>query len=214
LGKMRDAAESTTNVCFPDRRRPVTSDGKLFWMPARLFSVREGVALAKTKISGTEVSLDHGFVPRHSRAITRPLIAAGATIAGLTVWETWDVFGTGVQELTTGVFGVQVTIDTSSAGFTTLPNYFAALQGSFVSADNQGNQSITALYLDHIDQPTINGFVFRFVLSILASSTGRGSAFEQIGLRDFLTQAGAYVSWLGIEPVRTVASSIQQIRLE
>src|SRR5215472_12239728 len=62
----RHASESTVNVCVPSDRNPVTSDVRLSWVPARLFSVREGVALAKTKITGSQVTLDDDFVPRHS----------------------------------------------------------------------------------------------------------------------------------------------------
>jgi hypothetical protein len=193
------AATDLVGACFPNGTRVTARDVELFWLPAEDFSVQEGVRLAKTKVKDGAVSLDD-FTRRHSTALSRPRIATGATIPGATTWEVWDVRGTGEQELEGGVFGVQVRIDTSSAGFTTGPRYFASLQRSLLVQDEEKNPTVMGLHLDHIDGVAIDGFVFRFLIKVLKLSGEEAEPERDI--REFLQQQKAYVSWLGIEPVR------------
>jgi hypothetical protein len=93
---------------------------------------------------------------------------------------------------------VQVRINTSSAGFTRPPLYFASLQGRlFVPDDGTGKKSI-AFHLHHIDEVTIKGFVFRFII-VLLQLTPDGTARPVGEVRKFLERRQAYIEWLAIE---------------
>ena len=161
----------------------------LAWVPVKHFSSRDGVALAQTEINGGAVSLKPEFVQRQTRALARPRIASGTTIPGATIWENWDV--SGWLEI---VPGVQVRIDTSSAGFTTVPAYFASLQGGLT----ERNLNTISLHLDHIDEATPNGFVFR--VAVMPFIRFPPEPLEPIpDLRKFFGERKAYVSWLAVE---------------
>lgn len=194
-------APEMLGACFPNVYTVAARDTELVWLAVEGFSVRDGVRLAKTKINNKTVSHDTDFVQRHSIALSRPRIASGATIPGATTWQIWNVMGRSEQAVRGGVFALQVKLDTSSAGFTTPPAYFASLQGPLVVRADKKSLTAIALHFDHVDQATINSFVFRFLVVVFDPVAGELSEPEG-DIRKFLQQQKAYVSWLGIEPSR------------
>ncbi len=96
------------------------------------------------------------------------------TIPGATNWKS---YGNGF---------IYLDIDTSSAGFTSIPLYFASLGGSSCQWEEDG---ITAIY-----SPTSTGFRI-----YLRSDTGRSVTPE------FANQNGWYVQWIGVPKTETKA---------
>ena len=177
----------------------VAKDTELVWLPVEGFTVRDGVGLARTKVVGASVRLDDAFLARQSRPLARPHIASGATIPGATTWEVWDVKRSAGREAPENVFGLQVRIDTSSAGFTTIPAYFASLQGALSRLGAQGGETTICLHLDHIDEVAIDGFTFRFFITVFGLAPGT-SPLPKTEERSFLQAQKAYVSWLAVGP--------------
>ena len=185
--------EPMAHGCFNKHPSMPGRNAELVWIPAKDFSFRDGVALARTKGGDRSRELDETFVPRHARPLARPRIVTGATIPGATTWEVWDP-----SSLTSDASGVQVRIDTSRAGFTRPPLYFASLQGTLFIPGGVKDKTIIAFHLDHIDEVTIKGFVFRFIIVLLhLTPDGRPRAVGEV--RKFLEQQQAYIEWLAIE---------------
>jgi hypothetical protein len=133
----------------------------LEWLPAP--APKDGVVIALW--DGDNLSQDTPPVT-FARVMARPHVATGSSIPGGTAWQTWRE---GER-----VLGLTVSVDTSAAGFTQTPCYFAWLCGSlwdpslldgvlrrrsplFAWTVMQG----LALHFDHIDQPTERGFLYR-----------------------------------------------------
>jgi len=180
-------------ACFPVKTSAGAKDIDFVWITEDKFAVRDGVALARVDEAG---ELDDSFVVRQSRPLARPRIASGATIPGATTWEVWDLKQTKIAD---DIGSLQVRIDTSSVGFTRAPAYFAQLQGPVIFQDKQSKELAISLHLDHIDEASVNGFVFRFFIAFLKITTD-GELRPETDLRGFLQQQNAYVSWLGVEP--------------
>jgi hypothetical protein len=92
---------------------------------------------------------------------------------------------------------VRVKIDTSSAGFTTVPEYFASLQGPLTVIDAAGAVRVLCLYFDHIETTRIDEFVFSFFI-VVAGLSG-GSVERERQIQKFLNQQRVYVSWLAVQ---------------
>jgi hypothetical protein len=106
--------------------------------------------------------------------------------------------------------GVQTTIDTSAAGFTEIPEYFAWLEDSIWNARSM--QLIPAL-LPSLDDVCINSFTFRLNLfqpPPVNATFARGSAAaatvpsitlvqDSSSFAVFAQQQQLYVAWLGCQ---------------
>ena len=92
-------------------------DVSLTWQPQGAPVSMNGVAIARILPGTPSPLLDPAFRPVVARPLARPQLASGQTIPGDTAWESWEE-----NEITVGV---QSVVDTSAAGFTTTPNYFA-----------------------------------------------------------------------------------------
>lgn len=185
--------EPTAHGCFNKHTSSKGGNAELVWVPVKDFSFRDGVPLARTTGGDHSSELDRTFVPRHARPLARPRIATGATIPGATIWEVWDP-----SAIQTIASGVQVRIDTSSAGFTRPPLYFASLHGTLFVPGGAQDKTTVSFHLDHIDDVTIKGFVFRFIIAIVQfAPDGEGTPVSEV--RKFLEQQQAYVEWLAIE---------------
>jgi hypothetical protein len=139
------------------------------------------------------------FIPRLARAIARPRIGSGTTVPGATSWTPWRV-NDGSQQI---IVGYQVEIDTSSAGFTEIPCYFAWLQGSSWSSPK--GQFLFASF-GHISKVSVERLTFNLWLpSILIWDLPSIETTNQALDTEFLTfaqQQKLYVSWLGIQPLQ------------
>jgi len=96
----------------------------LQWQPQRAPMANDAVAIAR--LLPAPPRLDPEFRPVIARPLARPQIVAGETVPGDTAWETWEDKTTiGLQSERKTTIGLQSIVDTSAAGFTTTPNYFA-----------------------------------------------------------------------------------------
>jgi hypothetical protein len=183
---------AAADVCSPFGASLAAANTELVWLPERGFSFRDGVPLALT-IVGLTITLNSAFVVPAARALSRPRIAHGTTIPGATSWKPSSLTLPGISS----IVDVQVIIDTSSAGFTTPPEYFATLQGPLTTLDARGAIQSLCIHLDHIEKITIEGFVFRFFALVRVRAT-----FDPVSqIQKFLNQQKAYVSWVGLERV-------------
>jgi len=124
--------------------------------------------------AGHELSpvLDARFIVRRARGFTRPRIGSGQTVPGDTAWELWTetiVNANGAK--TDADLGIQVTIDTSGAGFTEVPCYFAWLEGTLW---NQIHLNFFPVPIIHLDHEATNRFRLRLWMpSIITVLGGR-----------------------------------------
>jgi hypothetical protein len=160
------------------------------------------------------VELDEDFRPPVSRPLARPRIGSGVTVPGDTAWELWSE--TALRVITAPVpvrvdIGIQVTIDTSGAGFTSdadaagktiPPCYFAWLQGQ-LWGPGFGSSLFFPVLLDHIANASFKQFTFRLWMPVVnavigarlrSSNAGFGAEFLNYARRQKL-----YVCWLGIQ---------------
>lgn len=148
-------------------------------------------------LSQNTPSLSSDFIPRLARAIARPRIGSGTTIPGATAWTPW-MASNGSQPI---LLGYQVEIDTSSAGFTEIPCYFAWLQGSSWSSPK--GQFLFASF-GHISKVSTEQLIFNLWLPLIYTwdllpikTTNQGLDTEFLA---FAQQQKLFVSWLGIQP--------------
>jgi hypothetical protein len=159
-------------------------------------------------------SLDPNFVTPRGRPIARPRIGSGHTRPGQTEWEVWAETFTGAKlNKFSAPLGVQVTIDTSAAGFTEEPVYFAWLEvgeqeslGPGVKAGlwSQNNTEFFPVPLAHVASSSITQFRFRLwlprVIAVIGARAARAAnknfAAEFL---NFARRQRLYVCWLGIQ---------------
>ncbi len=157
------------------------------WKPSEQATSADGVPVARVTYDRGQPLLDSLFVTPASRPIAKPYLANGATVPGGTVWTAWKVGGVG-NEIT---IGLQTVVDTSEAGFTRTPCYFAWLQG--VDANLAELRQASVIFTSIAD-PAPNHFTFRILVpSQVAAFEARAAAVRRA---PFL----AYVCWLGCEP--------------
>lgn len=192
--------ERLAAVCGPNSSRPGFVE--FIWRTKQSFCFTDGVALADLQIVKGEKSLKLLQRPS-SRPLARPLLASGATVPGNTPWELW----TPATDANRGqiVLGVQTTIDTSAAGFTDAPCYFAWLQGPVFRP--QTRQIVLALF-PNIAEETVNSFVFRLALPVgrrhrvAALFAAAQQSVPFVTADDFplfAHQQHLYVSWIGCQ---------------
>ena len=204
----RDSDPVTAACCFCCGGHS-SGNIEFVWTDSRRISPQDGVPLGQVRAAGINRGRFSGFrTPPRRRALARPHLATGSTVPGNTSWEPWDFTPpfSNVAAVFPIEIGVQTTIDTSAAGFTQIPQYFAWLQGSVWNAATV--QLVPAL-LPSIANESLDSFIFRLILMV----PGSGVIFEEgstappaepINLiqsaddfADFAQQQGLYVAWLG-----------------
>lgn len=189
--------EDLTAVCWTAAESATPGFVEFGWKPKTDFIYSEGVPLGELVVQTGEKSIVQVTNPA-ARPLARPLFASGTTVPGNTPWELWS-YEFGDRDL---VIGVQTTIDTSAAGFTDAPCYFAWLQGPVFSPQTQ--RIAPALYTS-IAAETVNSFVFRIALpgprQMLMRSRAlygeRYVAASEFAL--FARQQKLYVNWVGCQ---------------
>lgn len=193
--------ESVSGVCYTNSGPLRPEFVEFVWKhPEQCFSsVTDGVQLAKlTVLDGRKtVSLE----PQASvRPLARPQLGSGSTVPGNTSWEIWT---SGLEE--TDDFGVQTTIDTSAAGFTDAPCYFAWLQGNLF---NPNPPTLANALFTSIAEETVNSFVFRIAfpqlqqgtIQIAAATATPGMTYiDANNFALFARKQNLYVSWIGCQ---------------
>lgn len=195
LARYRDTREfprkyEMTAACAPN---PACSGDRLefLWKQTDRVEVRDGVPLYWLPENETLKS-----ARPLARALARPHIASGATIPGNTNWELWsEPVGAEEEEMD---LGFQVGVDTSAAGFTEVPCYFAWLQGALWSPSMSSD--FFPVLFEHIDSPSTTGFIFRIWmpnLPVLDDETNKKFVSR---FPEFARKRELFICWLGIQP--------------
>jgi hypothetical protein len=168
-----------------------------FFTWQRADEVRFGlhVPLAAAKVTGGRIQAPLNLrVRRYAKRMVRPHIGMGFIEPEEAEWRHWragaDSGGSGLA------VGIELSVDTSEAGFTQTPHYFAwlLLEPTYLYEHVNPIAFSTAMLntspmngMSYITHPTRNSFVFRVW-------TGMHSNF--IACSDFLG-----ISWCGIQPM-------------
>lgn len=190
--------EDVSGVCFTNSGPVRPGFVEFTWKHSDKCSFTDGVPLITLKVQKGETSLVAVSQPS-SRPLARPQLGSGCTVPGNTPWELWtDGF-----DLEPNIFGVQTTIDTSAAGFTDAPCYFAWLEGNLFNP--QTRQLVPALFTS-IAQESVNSFIFRIAFPELQGQIFAEAAalppVTQLLAEDFALfahQQNLYVSWVGCQ---------------
>lgn len=169
-------------ICVrPPSKTPSISPA-LVWKTGRV-SVRDGVAIARiadvTKLDGaTSIDVDRPI----ARPLARPHIANGRTQADGAGWELWT------RKTSSGEFflGFQIGVDTSAAGFTKIPCYFAWMPTLLSD-------------LAEISGADVHGFTFRLWFPTYIGQRLDNNPFLVLLLTIVLKQIAGQVCWIGIE---------------
>ncbi len=151
-----------SEVCILCCSSPSEEEPEFLWKPAGCAEEMDGIPVARVNYDNEIPAFDRMFVAPVSRPLARSRMAAGMTIAGQTSWELWSVNTVGPRgALMQRAIGVQTRVNTSAAGFTEMPSYFAWLQGSLWDQNN--GQFVPALFPSIADVST-TGFTFRLLM--------------------------------------------------
>jgi hypothetical protein len=155
-------------------------EAQLAWRPLRSLEPCDGIPLAL---------FDQGVVTVRTtgtRSLARPRLGAGETQPEATAWGLWvvDVLGQSI--------GLETRVDTSPAGFTDVPCYFAWLNwprpGDVTTT--RAHPDVRTLGLQYVQEETARGFAFR-----VAFRRFRGED-ELLG---FARRERLSVCWLGVQ---------------
>lgn len=137
-------AVTRAGVCHDDGavRRPERSH--LRWMDPNGGDFEKGIdiVLGSIEVENCRLAADvSADVRRDARPAQQPLVAAGASEAGLTVWEPW------VQQIASGDdvtqerrVGISTVVNTAEAGFRQTPRYLAHVLGARTFTVDAGDE--------------------------------------------------------------------------
>jgi len=213
----RSETDPVSSVCCFSGGSGSAGTVEFVWVSGARRSPTEGVPLGSLRNTGSTRDFFSATPLPRKRALARPHLATGSTVPGSTSWQPWE-FASPVALIAEDdglppiEIGVQTTIDTSAAGFTELPQYFAWLEGPIFIPKTQ--QLVPAL-LPSLTNESLAGFTFRLVLMkneqpgvvevFAASPVPPIELIESAAdFADFALRNGLYVSWLGCQmPART-----------
>lgn len=206
--------DETSEVCWTRVGSVAAGTAEFAWSIGDRLDPAEGVSVCAVYYSvGRFRGPDPSYIRASIRPESRPLLASGATIPGNTPWNPWSAgFTTDPNDNPIpDLIGVQTWIDTSAAGFTQTPCYFASLQGPLW---NSQTQQLTPAIFPSIADESLTGFTFRLWLQVLpvgeatlfalrsrVRSVARGFTFisDPSDFSLFAQQQGLYVSWVGCQ---------------
>ncbi len=212
--------DETSEICWP---AGCISSGtaEFVWKVSCRPDAGDGVVVGAIAYNdGRVTKREIKYSPITVQPLSRPLLASGATIAGNTPWEVW-VAGYRLGHIAAIIAGVQTWIDTSAAGFTQVPCYFASMEGPVW--DPQTRQLVPAIFPSIADE-SVTGFYFRLWLTITVQSpfTAELQASAAVlaptynlvtdpsQFTRFARRQGLYVSWIGCQMLSTPSSCCGQ----
>ncbi|HET8782149.1 MAG TPA: hypothetical protein VFM63_07010, partial [Pyrinomonadaceae bacterium] len=141
-------------------RDQTTTDGiAIKWKPQSKINPNVEIAITRLTQGLPDPEVDPDFRQVVSRPLARPRMATGQTIPGETSWQPWAIGETKV--------GVSVEIDTSAAGFTRPPHYFAEV------IPGKPTEDFIPAWFASIDAPTTKGFTLKLMLRRITRETLR-----------------------------------------
>lgn len=181
--------------CFGHAASAFLETPELFWKVKAEWSPQDGVPLASVNIDAAGVTENEEFVRPREHGLARRRVVTGATLAGSTEWEVWNVPLVGLKVAP----GIQVKVRTNEAGFTRTPCYFAWIQR--VPPLPLQPATVIAPFA-HIDNESINSFTFRLWLpQIIVPPEIPQSRFQKVNstINVLSAKQKLYVSWMAIE---------------
>ena len=187
---------------------------ELGWRRAARVGVADGVALVRGVLvpegEGFVFRADVGFSPLRARTFARPRLGRGHTSPGATAWRPWtEIVGLagGSDRLVTTARGIEVTIDTSAAGFTRTPCYFAWLQGGLWQVPHRLALTVplSRITREARDQLTFSLWDPTAVGTAVITGAVSDAAAAAIARLLSLARQRLYVGWLGVETDRHAA---------
>jgi hypothetical protein len=218
----RSRTDKAENVCFTKPGGSRTGTVELVWKPSNLVRPDGGVLIANLTYEADPRLLP--LAPIVPRALSMPILGSGTTVAGNTPWEPWTVYSgiyRTVEYLQVEyVIGVQTIVDTSSAGFSDVPVYFAWIEGSLWNPDTL--QFAPAIFSSLADESS-ESFTFRLWLAVpkdsgllrptagVGSVAASGPALKLVTIPDefisFAQRQNLSVAWVGCQACRTGADA-------
>jgi hypothetical protein len=186
------SAEATFDLLIRLPRSPGcagSESAELGWRPSSARRSIDEVPLARFTFSKRKIERDPRFSAPRARPYARPRIASGSTLPGNTAWRIEEA-PADLREIAVGT-SIATRVDTSGAGFTGVPCYFAWLEGSLV--DENAAVFLPAMFTQITDE-TLTGFSFRIWLP-----------FPRIGREGIGRSVMARARTLGLRLTRTFA---------
>jgi hypothetical protein len=197
--------QRTLDVCYCPRGS--MAEAELHWRSTNWGGCNECIPLAELSYEANEPVLK--MTRLHARPLARPRIGYGTTPVEGTPWQPWIVAEP--HNDSPAVIGLQVGIDTTAAGFTETPCYFAWLQWPQVATSHLPYGFYFALGFQYVEESTIDKFRFRLLpppqlLGIVEESAKKlstlGASEASLDEDVILSIARGQrlsVSWLGIQ---------------
>lgn len=199
LARFKETAEfpernQFSSVCFGRQGSLWLESPEFLWKQTHQWRPELGVPVARITVNAAAITGDAAFVPFRIRGLARGLIFAGQSHPGNTTWEPWNVDLVGVR----GQLGIQTRIDTSQAGFTQVPCYFASLQ---LTAVNPLQPREFVVPVHHVTAEAVNGFTFRiFFPGLFTPGAADTEAFAiNRQFERFNARSGYFISWMGVQ---------------
>jgi len=198
--------ESSTSLAGHDASRGCRplEEPDFVWVVGRNIDPALGVPLARLIYQSSDhaPTLEEGFLFPTSRPFARPRVGSGATVPGDTRWEPWvENISSSKEQVAPLSAGMQVTLDTSAAGFTETPCYFAWLGGTLW---DRSNVEFFPFPLAHVDREETSRFRFRLWLPPVEMALGARLRIANSKFPDefinYAREHGLHVCWIGIQP--------------
>lgn len=179
------------------------------WKLPQDFQIGDDVPLASATVANGVIQNGLDFrVRRHARRLVRPHIGWGCTDPGQTGWSS--------PSGTRGVRLVEVVVDTSDAGFTRTPYYFAQLKGNFsgiaITSSNTHpwptplKPELFFSSIGFISQTTPSSFTYQIL-------RGKGFPLGEPFPPSELEKREWTVEWMGLDPVTGCAPNLSLTRI-
>jgi hypothetical protein len=197
------ASRDSSGACWPQSGSQQPGTVEFVWKPTNATRQSDAVLLGVLRNGGgKKTRFEATFARVKTRPLARPLLASAATIPGNTPWQAWTP---NPSDDSSVLIGVQTNIDTSSAGFTAVPCYFAWLEGSLWSLSAQ--QFLPAFFPSLANEST-SSFTFRLLIPFIRQFRQSAAAPPTPPVRmvndldEFLAFAQRqklYVAWVGCQ---------------
>jgi hypothetical protein len=171
-------------VCLGDRADSEAERPILNWRRAEKVQVGRDVPLVQAILSSSSIGIYYQ-VRHYARPLLRPHMANGRTPPGAP-WQPWTVLDDSGRHL-----GWLLEVDTSEAGFSVAPYYFASLAANSLRIESDLARRLLGPFT-FVTQPRLDSFTF---VVLFATSDGA------IEFEEFFRDRPPAVEWLGIEPV-------------